>query len=116
MSASDRRQRAHQINIRVNDAELAEVLAKAGDLKLCIYARVALLGAAAVKPRRRFPPELRDLAKLVAEVNKLGSNVNQIARVYNARGADRPAELVAAMTEVQRVTRAIYTALGMPSA
>jgi hypothetical protein len=51
------------------------------------------------------------LAKLLGQLGKAGSNVNQVARAVNTTGAER-AEIDATMAEVRAAAEAITSALG----
>lgn len=71
---------AHELCLRLNAAEV-DKLSK--DAKLCGLSRSAYLRALIMKtPVKARPP--RELQILYAEINKIGSNINQIARSVNA--------------------------------
>ena len=91
--------------VRVTEAEMVHVVsqAKAAGLSLSDYSRQRVLSG-------RLPPApSRQHATLITELNRIGVNVNQIARQIN-RGRDHdPHHLDAVMhelhTALQRITR-----------
>lgn len=76
---------AHELCLRLNAEEIKKLTK---DAKLCGLSRSAYLRAlimgSSVKTR---PP--KELQTLYAEINKIGSNINQIARSVNAGIASR---------------------------
>lgn len=82
---SETRERIKRKTIRFLDDEYAEVEAKAAAASLSFgaYLRACALGAAG--PRAQRSPSIdRELAaRGIAELNKAGSNLNQIARALN---------------------------------
>jgi Mobilization protein NikA len=101
--------------VRLSDQERDALRGKAGHLTLPEFARKALFGAPAIRPIRRVHPDMAGLAKLSGELGKVGSNLNQIARVLNASGRDRPALLDACLHDLQNVLTALQTVLGVRS-
>jgi hypothetical protein len=102
MSDSEKRKRHRRLPTRWTDEEFAELTQRAHSTGLSRngYIRLKTIGEAG--PRAQAVPRAgtKDLAKLLAEVNKIGSNINQIARALN-RG--RPLEQEFAQTLVDRV-------------
>jgi hypothetical protein len=86
-SGSEKRERQKQVFFRVTDVERAEIEARAERAGLTVagYLRAAVFGAATPQPRaaRRPPVEKETLLRLLAELGKVGSNINQIARRLN---------------------------------
>ena len=101
------------MKLRLDDAERDALRQKAGHLTLPEYARKELLGAPAIRKIRPLRVDRAELAKVAGELGKVGSNLNQIARVLNTSGRDRPALLDAALTDLQGVLAAIYDVLGV---
>ncbi|OOQ62195.1 plasmid mobilization protein [Mucilaginibacter pedocola] len=78
--------RDYSIEIRVTFAEKTAIQIAAKDSRLTVsdFARARLIEA---KPLRHVPNADRELLlKHLAETNKQGSNLNQIARVLNMEG------------------------------
>jgi hypothetical protein len=81
-------------------------------LSLAGYARSHLLAAPPVRQARRPPVERAELARLLAELGKIGSNVNQIARALNGGGDAVPSDLAGAQADIAAIRAAIMLALG----
>ena len=103
------------VAVRCSAAEYAAINAAAAQAGHSIgaYLRMAALGSAGPRAVRRPPVEKEALARLLGEIGKLGSNVNQIARAVNTTG-DLPArpELAAIGAEVRAMRAALMKALG----
>ena len=103
------------IAVRCSAAEYAAISAAAAQAGHSIgaYLRTAALGTAGPRAVRRPPVEKEALARLLGEIGKLGSNVNQLARVANTTG-DQPvlAELAAARSAIEDMRSALMKALG----
>lgn len=85
--ASERRQRQITLRCRVLPAEQQEIKkrAKALDVSVSALLRESALDTPLPRPRKRLPtPERQDLARLAGQLGKIGSNLNQIARVANS--------------------------------
>ena len=107
--------REHFVAVRCNAPEHATMTAKASAAGLSVgaYLRTLAIGAAGPRAVRRRPVEKEELARLLGEIGKLGSNVNQIARVVNTTG-NLPAsrDLATLTAEVQTMRAALMKALG----
>lgn len=88
-SGSQRRQRDKALKIALDAAEWAVVAerAEACGLSRSSYGRASLLGTPGPRARRTPPVNAEALARATAALNKVGSNLNQIAHVLNAGGA-----------------------------
>ena len=86
----------HLPNVRVTTAERAELEARAqrAGVTLTEFCRRAVFGQT-VQERRSDPAD-----RALAELNRVGVNLNQIARGMNA-GRDLPASLQATLAEVR---------------
>lgn len=88
--------KTHMISVRLTDAErrkLSQICAVSG---LPVSAAIReMIGGVAI--RQRPPQELHDL---YVEINRIGNNINQIARTVNARGF-ASGEDIAAITAAQ---------------
>jgi hypothetical protein len=113
-SGSDKRQRQEALRIRLTTTERATIAAAAerGGLSVAGYARSVLLSAPPVRQARRPPVERLELARLLAELGRVGSNVNQIARALNAGGDLGQEGLTAALADINDMHDAVLTALG----
>jgi hypothetical protein len=116
ISGSEKRQRQHVVQFRTDDAELAELRRRAWDsgrLSVGAFCRKRALGDPGVRHARGpAPPDVRLLALNNAELNRVGNNLNQIAKALNRGGDIDPFELRAAITELQEVLTANRRALG----
>ena len=84
--------------------------------KVGAFARAAGLNEAGPRARRRRPIEHAALAQLMAAMNRVGNNLNQIARNTNL-GIDIDVPVLRyALHEYHAVVGAIYEALGMENA
>ena len=88
--------RTYMISVRLTDAErrkLSQICAVSG---LPVSAAIReMIGGITI--RQRPPQELHDL---YVEINRIGNNINQIARTVNARGF-ASGEDIAAITAAQ---------------
>jgi Mobilization protein NikA len=123
------RQRRNIEQCRTDDAEHAELEARAGAAGLSIgaYLRACGLGAAGPRARRRPPVERALLAQANAEINRVGSNLNQIARTLNIAALEEPGTelaqrvmdvdqpIMAALADLSATLAAIRGALGYDS-
>jgi len=93
-------------------AAIGEAAAQAG-LSVGGFLRAQALGRPGPRSVRRPPIERKDLAKLLGQIGKVGSNVNQLAHAYNAIGR-MPGfpELLAIRQEVGHMRAALIKALG----
>ncbi len=117
-TGSDKRQRTRLITFRVTDDEYARYQERASRAGLAVgaFARAAGLEGAGPRARRRRPVEHTTLVQLMASMNRVGNNLNQIARNTNlGLDIDVP-RLRDALTEYHAVIAAIYDALGMEPA
>jgi hypothetical protein len=109
-----RRQRRHVEQYRTDDAEHAELVARARDAGLSTgaYSRTVLLGDAGPRARRRAPVDRELLAHNNAALNRVGNNLNQIARALHRDDDLDPFELRATLAELQAVLVDNRRALG----
>lgn len=117
-TGSDKRQRTRLITFRVTDEEYARYQERASRAGLAVgaFARAAGLKEAGPRARRRRPIEHAALAQLMAAMNRVGNNLNQIARNTNL-GIDIDVPVLRdALHEYHAVVGAIYEALGMENA
>jgi hypothetical protein len=113
-SGSETRQRQSALRIRLNEAEHAAVVesAERAGLTLAGYARAVLLATAPLRQSRRPPANKAELAVILGQLGKIGSNVNQLARAANARLPILDDDLSAALAVLVEMRAALMTALG----
>ena len=97
---SQQRQRQKGVRARVTADEYAAIenRARAAGLSTAAYLRACALGDKGPRAQRRQPVEMQQFGKAVAELNKIGSNVNQIAHAANM-GKDPDRILLKRMAE-----------------
>jgi hypothetical protein len=92
-------------------AAIHQAAARAG-LSAGAYLRKLAVGSTGPRAVRRPAVELRELAWLKGQVNKLGSNVNQFAHAYNRdRVLPGFAEILAIRRDIERMSAALMKAL-----
>jgi hypothetical protein len=103
------------IAVRCTAARHAAYEAAAAQVGLSVGAYLRFLADGTAGPRavRRPPVERAELARLLGELGKIGSNVNQLSRAFHTTG-DLPAwsELAAIGGEVRAMRDAVMKALG----
>lgn len=93
-------------------AALTTAALRAG-LSVSAYLRTLATGSPGPRAVRRPPAERVELARLLAELGKIGSNVNQLARVANTNGELPPAAALDGLAgHVQALRGALMAALG----
>jgi len=112
-SGSETRQRGNVARIRLDDSEQAklEELASAAGLSIGAYLRACGLKSAGVRAKPRPSVDRELLARANADLNRVGNNINQIARALNT-GLDPPHVLGVAMAELREALAAIRRAAG----
>ena len=111
-----KRRRSHVVQLRADDAERAELEARAGASGLSIgaYLRASGLGDAGPRSRPRPPVEREMLARTNADLNRVGSNLNQIARTLNIAALDETGvDLAQRVTEIDQPLMAVLSELSV---
>lgn len=116
-SGSQKRQRgkgAVLVSLLPEERALADQKAADAGLSLSAYGRASMLGDAGPRARRRLSIDRAALAHAVAELNRAGNNLNQIARALNEiaareEGRGDLAELVDELAEPIRAVRSEFT-------
>ena len=111
---SEKRQRFKGVRARVTPEEYAaiESRARAAGLSTAAYLRACALGDQGPRAQRRPPVELQQFGKAIAELNKIGGNVNQIAYAANL-GKDIDRVLLQRMAdELSLAVRGLLEAAG----
>ena len=116
MSRSQTRERCATVQVRLSPTERAKVeaAATARGLSLSAYGRSLMLGAVtpgSVGPKKKGPDVLA-LGRLLAPLAKVGSNMNQIARLGNQGQGVDGAALAVCIEEhralVAEITKALH--------
>lgn len=105
--------RTHHKAVWLTDGERARLEAKAATAGLSVasFLRAAALGDAGPRARRAPTIEKQALGAAIAELNKIGSNINQIARALN-RGRECEEDFLAAcLAEMRPVLRRLLDAI-----
>lgn len=115
---TDKRQRTRIITFRVSDDEYTRFQDRASRAGLAVgaFARAAGLDEAGPRARRRRPVEHQALVQALAALNRVGNNLNQLARNSNLGIDIGVPELRDALHQYHAVIAAIYDALGMEPA
>jgi hypothetical protein len=110
---TEKRQATSMVSFRLLPPERAQVEARAdaAGLSLGGYIRSLLLAAPLMRSRRRPSIQVLALARLLAELNKIGSNINQLARCANMGTIPDWPEIRAAQRDLHRAVEAILDAL-----
>lgn len=94
-------------------AELEEAASRAG-LTRASYQRVQALAKPRTRSTRRAPVEKKLLGRLLGQIGKIGSNLNQIARAANMGFGVHP-DLPRLVGELRRLVPLVMCALGQSS-
>ena len=111
---SEARQRAARVTVRFLPDEHAELEARASaaGLSSSAYLRACALGDAGPRARRSPTVERSLAAKAIAELNKAGSNLNQIARAVNMEEWPGTPSMTAAADAVRQAANQVLQAFG----
>lgn len=113
-SGSEKRIRDGQLTIRLSETERAAIDAAAERAGVTpgSYARQVLLGGPQPRQVRRPPAGRAELARLLGELGKVGSNLNQLARAANSGKEVYTEEVHSALAGLRLIREAILSALG----
>ena len=114
ISGSETRKRSRLLSVRMTEDEFAAVNAKAESIELtpASYARMALLDTPSPRAVRRPAVERANVARVLAQLGKIGSNLNQIAHHMNAGNTLANETLARALTDVSAMRDACLEAMG----
>lgn len=119
-SGSEKRRRVHKVDTRFDGIEHASLIAAAQAARLTKagYIRSLVLGGCPGPRSQRAPSvNAQALAQATGALHKVGSNLNQIARVLNSGGANvTTREYLAALRELRAVLACILTIVGRENA
>ena len=110
---SEKRQRSCRLTVRFNDQENAAIrkIARSRGQSPGALVRTALLGVAPARAPRRPSVEEQAVARLLAELGKIGSNLNQLTRYANM-GRTLENSLEEALRDLREMRLACLQALG----
>jgi uncharacterized protein (DUF1778 family) len=113
-SGTETRRKTRLVNFRATEDERAalESLARAEGLTLGSYIRSTLLPRAKTLSRRRPRVDEAAIAKLYGNLNRIGNNINQIARAMNEGQVREAAALERMENEFITTLKAARLALG----
>jgi uncharacterized protein (DUF1778 family) len=113
-SGSEQRQKRRRIIFRVTAEEYdsLETAARGAGLTLGSFIRTRMLTATQTRQRRRPSVEVEALARLQAEMNRVGSNIHQILKRVNFGETPLAHEFHDALAGYREVIDAILAALG----
>ncbi len=106
--------KGRRIAVRLTDDDhsFLEQSAKEAGLSVGAFLRTIALGTAGARAVKRPPIERKQLAKLLGEIGKLGSNVNQIAKWANTdRAAPSRAEIARMCEDIAAMRAEVMKAL-----
>ena len=111
---SETRQREKRITVRFLDTEYEVLTAKADDAGLTpgAYVRTCALGSAGPRARRSPTIDRELAARAIAELNKAGSNLNQIAHALNIGFQPEREEVEKSAAAVKQAALQILKAFG----
>lgn len=113
-SGSDTRKKQCIVNFRATEEEraLLEQAATLAGLRLGSHIRETMLAAPKTRSRRRALADVVMLSKLIAELNRVGGNINQIARAANYGEQPESAWLRETLTLLLDTMKGVRATLG----
>jgi hypothetical protein len=117
-SGTSTRRKQNVMTFRVTAAERSELetLATAAGLTPGSYIRESLLKSPQTRKRRRPLADTAALPRLLGELNRVGGNINQIARAINFGAAPLPGEIQEILGTHREILAAIRSAMGLGGA
>jgi hypothetical protein len=111
--AADPKSKSFPIRFTPQQFEQLDATAREAGMSVGAFARAVLMGSPGPRAVRKPPVQKAELARLLGELGKVGSNVNQIARAFNQH-QDSPSlrELTEIKGELVAMRVAIMKALG----
>jgi hypothetical protein len=106
------RSKSYQIAMTPEEFAVACERAAAAGLSPSSYGRAVLLGTAGPRARRSPPLNAELLAHAVAQLNKVGNNLNQIVRILNSGQAVGSKEAVEALVDTRAAVAGILDLVG----
>jgi hypothetical protein len=114
-SGSETRQKQRRVTFRLTAEEYAtlEAQATAHGLTLGSHIRETLLEAPRTRQRRRPLADVAALARTLGHLNRVGGNINQIARAINYGETPLVAEIQQTLGGLREILAAIRAAMGL---
>lgn len=112
-SGSEKRRRSHALSVRFNDQE-AQAIRKMADragISMGSLLRYAVFNTPPPRAMRSPTVKHKEVARLLGQFGKIGSNLNQLARYANA-GRFQKNSIEAALRELTELRAACLLALG----
>ena len=108
------RQRSKAFNIGMTAAEFAqaEALARKAGLSNAAYGRACVLGESGPRAKRAPPVNRELLGEALASLNRVGNNLNQIAKQLNSGGHPDQAAMAEARSELTAILELVINAIG----
>ncbi len=116
-SGSENRRKTKIVGVRLNEEEHFELALKAEDEGLSIpaFVRKKLLDEVFTQPRKAAPSlDKKLLSMILAQLGKLGSNMNQIARRLNEGGSVGAERITGAVVDFEILRDEILKAMKRP--
>ena len=112
-SGTERRRKTHTVTSRFSPEEMKELdeAASEAGLTRASFVRARTLAAPVTRPTKRASIDRQLLARLLAQMARVGNNLNQIARAANVGEAHRY-EAGDALAELRALAPLIHEALG----
>ncbi|NWF30864.1 plasmid mobilization relaxosome protein MobC [Streptomyces sp. PKU-EA00015] len=100
------------MNARFNELEYATLMTAAAAVGMSVTAYVATAAVAVAREEVSpapvdFKERMRTLSDARIAVNRIGTNLNQIAAVLNSEGEETPERLAAVLERVERAVRSL---------
>lgn len=113
-SGSETRKRPHMVGVRLSDSEFAVLsrYADASEITPASYMRMQTLDIPPPRASRKPAINREMTARVLAELGKIGSNVNQIARSLNTKSGVHPEHLDEALKAISDMRTSCMEALG----
>lgn len=113
-SGTETRQRQRRLVIRLAAEEWEQIAAQAdaSGLTLASYGRARMLVKPTTRAVRRPPVNVKILARVLAQLGRVGGNLHQLVRLLNFGDYDALTDAPAVLAELRQVSAAIMGALG----
>lgn len=111
---SERREREKSLSVRFTEEEfsIAKSRASSAGLSAAAYLRACALGDSGPRSKRAPPVNRELMATALADLNRVGNNLNQIAHHLNTGGHPDRAKMADARAELIACLQIILQALG----
>lgn len=100
------------MRLSVDERTEIESRASAAGLSIGGYCKSVILEKAPPRASRRPPLEMQELAKLIGQVSRVGSNLNQIAKQLNSHSSIELPELQSALDDLSEIRAVVMMVLG----